>query len=351
MIQIGKDLDSNNKKDIDNFRKLLDLTEKKIKQPSDTGSFWKLFEKEVYIATKAVVSELQLNWDINYIAGHKFPDIVAKINENKSFGIEVKTFKEGKEWRFLGGSIMESTRIENIERIELFCARQTPFEIRHKNFEECVSNVAITHSPRYILDLNLKKNEDIFSKINQSYENVRKLPNPFNAFRGHLIKQKEITDNIDSAWWFEPQRVNIDNFDKKDQIFANDFIKERIKFWKDISTKEKENYKLLLIILHPEVIESNFDNACYTLFCRFGVINPHLRDTFTAGGKVKINGYEVSHITGLIYKSKDKLAKIFKEKTSCAINFAIWKERIERLKKEQDVLKLVLKDIEDLINK
>ena len=64
----------------------------------------------------------------------------------------------------MGGSIMESTRIPDVSRIHVFCARQKPFEIKYRSFEECVEDVAVTHSPRYMLDMDVSNNQSLFKR-------------------------------------------------------------------------------------------------------------------------------------------------------------------------------------------
>ena len=54
---------------------------------------------------------------IELIGGQKFPDIVAK----KYYGIEVKTTTQN-HWKTTGNSLLESTRVDNVERIFMLFA-------------------------------------------------------------------------------------------------------------------------------------------------------------------------------------------------------------------------------------
>lgn len=79
-----------------------------------------------------------VEWD-----GRRFPDIVA----NKFYGIEVKTTTKN-HWKTTGNSVLESTRIEDVERIfMLFGKLGKPIEFRGRAYEECLSEVVVTHSP------------------------------------------------------------------------------------------------------------------------------------------------------------------------------------------------------------
>lgn len=89
---------------------------------------------------------------IELIGGQKFPDIVAK----RFYGIEVKTTTQN-HWKTTGNSVLESTRVENVERIfMLFAKLAAPIEFRCRPYEECLSEVVVTHSPRYLIDMNLE---------------------------------------------------------------------------------------------------------------------------------------------------------------------------------------------------
>jgi hypothetical protein len=95
---------------------------------------------------------------IELIGGQKFPDIVAK----KYYGIEVKTTTQN-HWKTTGNSVLESTRVDNVERIfMLFAKLASPVEFRCRPYEEVLSEVVVTHSPRYLIDMNLEKGNTIF---------------------------------------------------------------------------------------------------------------------------------------------------------------------------------------------
>jgi hypothetical protein len=125
-----------------------------------------------------VLSELAIGTPfentIELIGGQKFPDIIAK----KYYGIEVKTTTQN-HWKTTGNSIFEGTRIEDVERIfMLFAKLAAPIEFRCRPYEECLSEIVVTHSHRYQIDMNLERGETIFDKINIPYDVLRKLDNP-----------------------------------------------------------------------------------------------------------------------------------------------------------------------------
>ena len=76
----------------------------------------------------------QFENSIELIGGQKFPDIVAK----KFYGIEVKTTTQN-HWKTTGNSVLESTRVDDVERIfMLFGKLGKPIEFRCRAYEECL---------------------------------------------------------------------------------------------------------------------------------------------------------------------------------------------------------------------
>jgi hypothetical protein len=88
---------------------------------------------------------------IELISGQKFPDIIAK----KYYGVEVKTTKQN-HWTTTGNSVLESTRVDDIERIYMLFGKMfKPIEFLCKPYEDCLSDVVVTHSPRYLINMQL----------------------------------------------------------------------------------------------------------------------------------------------------------------------------------------------------
>src|SRR5690606_13170143 len=81
----------------------------------------KLFGRNLEPYVKDVMTDLAIGTSfensIELIGGQRFPDIVAK----KYYGIEVKTTMQN-HWKTTGNSVLESTRVENVERIFILFA-------------------------------------------------------------------------------------------------------------------------------------------------------------------------------------------------------------------------------------
>ena len=83
----------------------------------------------------------------------------------------------------MGNSVLESTRIPEIETIYIFFAQllQNP-HLKFRKYQECLSEVQITHSPRYMIDMELPQGESIFEKIGMDYDSVRLAERPISLF-------------------------------------------------------------------------------------------------------------------------------------------------------------------------
>lgn len=358
-ISVGENLNPRENETTFNFQKLLECTKDKLqsrKHISDKADFWKSFELDVNAAVSEAVKDLNLPWKIQYISGHKFPDIVARINEKQALGIEVKTLSlRNDSWKVMGGSIMESTRIPDVSRIQVFCAKQNPFQIKYRPFEECVSSVAVTHSPRYMLDMDLSGKDSLFNKINKSYDSIRQMQNPFDAFKSYLIeskkKEKDSGNDENSLWWYSPETQEVSAQDIDEQLFAEDLINSKIHFWCDLTLKEKDHYKAEMIVKSPRVIIGDYNNACKWLLKCKGIINPSFRDTFSAGGKEYLFGVKVPKIIANIDKWKSEIVDVLNACESPKDSFELWKFHISKITKFSDTEKAVLLKIVSEIGK
>lgn len=204
---------------------------------------------------------------IECIGGQRFPDIVAK----KFYGIEVKTTTQN-HWKTTGNSVLESTRVENVERIfMLFAKLASPIEFRCRAYEECLSEVVVTHSPRYLIDMNLEKGKTIFDKIKMPYDTLRKKENPIRPIIDYYKSKLKPGEDL---WWMDQENSK-----------ASSIV---IKSWPNLSTKEKQEVKYKAMVYFPELFSNSgtkFGRLAIWLITREGIVCPNIRDLFTAGGK------------------------------------------------------------------
>lgn len=224
---------------------------------------------------KDILSEQAMGTDfensIELISGQKFPDIIAK----KYYGIEVKSTTQN-HWKTTGNSVLESTRVEGIERIYmLFGKLMAPIEFRCRPYEECLSEVVVTHSPRYLIDMNLLSGHTIFDKMNVSYDNLRNKENPLKPVVDYYKKKLKPGEDV---WWIGQEENG-----KSSSII--------IKIWNNLTAEEKHELKVKAMVFFPELFSNNqdkFGRLAVWLITRESVVCPNIRDLFTAGGKSNI---------------------------------------------------------------
>ena len=205
---------------------------------------------------------------IELFGGQKFPDIVAK----KYYGIEVKTTTQN-HWKTTGNSVLESTRIDDVERIfMLFAKLASPIEFRCRPYEEVLSEVVVTHSPRYLIDMNLEEGKTIFDKIKMPYDTLRKKENPIRPIVDYYKSKLKPGEEL---WWMDAE-----NNSKPSSIV--------IRIWNNLSFKEKQELKNRAMAYFPELFgnrSDKFGRLAIWLVTREAVVCSNVRDLFTAGGK------------------------------------------------------------------
>jgi hypothetical protein len=271
-------------KDISNieFETLLSMTIKGLQKEAKTNKEQYLnllgvkLEKAVYDIMCEQSRHTPFEDTIELISGFKFPDIIA----NNFYGVEVKSTKQN-HWTTTGNSILENTRIEDIQKIYmLFGKLHTPIEFKFRLYEECLSDVIVTHSPRYAVNMNLKKGKTIFDKISVEYDNIRTASNPFKPFKDYYRKKLKSGQEL---WWIDEQEYKPDSI-----IF---------RIWNTIPKQEKDKLRIQGYAYFPEILgrkQIKFDRFTLWLSIRKRIICPNIRDLFTAGGQGNI---QIENIT------------------------------------------------------
>lgn len=230
----------------------------------NTGSKFEPFVKEV-LDTLAVGTPFENT--IEFISGQRFPDIIA----NKFYGIEVKTTTQN-HWKTTGNSVLESTRVDGVERIfMLFAKLANPIAFKCRPYEECLSEVVVTHSPRYLIDMELKVGATIFDKIDLPYDVLRKKENPIKPIVDYYKSQLKPGEEL---WWIDQ------NSTKSSSLI--------IKLWNHLSIAEKELIKHKALAYFPELFSNRsdkFGRLAVWLVTEEAIVCPNIRDLFTAGGK------------------------------------------------------------------
>jgi len=263
-----------------------------------------LLEDDVKAALDECAKGTPFQGTIEKISGGKFPDIIA--GNPKIFGIEVKS-TEKDHWVTTGSSILESTRVDTVERIYLtFGKLGGHIEFLSRPYEDCLYSIAVTHMPRYKIDMRLPKGESIFDKMQIPYDELRKMQNPVPPVAKYLRSQLK---EGESLWW------------------AGDSVEEEVSYkvrtWNNLSSEE-QTYCIVYAFVHfPEIINGKYDNYSLWLASQ-GIVNSHLRDAFTAGGREEenLNGvvYRLPGIYRRIKNNKEKILEMLKQKYNSQTN-------------------------------
>lgn len=234
-------------------------------------------EEDVYEALTRAAYRTPFEGSIQLVSGAAFPDIVA----NNYYGVEVKSTNKN-HWRSIGSSILESTRIQSVERIFLtFGKLGAPVEFRSRPYEECLYGISVTHYPRYQIDMELRPGETIFDKMGVPYDILRKMNNPVEPVSRYYKSQLKPGESL---WWADTRNIEEES------------APPTVKLWTALSSDMKEVLTVQGYVLFPEVLQSGspkkYNRYALWLVTKQGVVNTNIRDSFSAGGKVPMRTTE-----------------------------------------------------------
>lgn len=263
------------------------------------------FENMVYENACEAATNTLFEGKIKQTGALTFPDIVAL----KYYGIEVKVTASNK-WKSTGNSILETTRKADVERIYIFFGKLggEP-DIKYRLYEECLPEIGVTHSPRFMIDMNLKAGESIFDKIGIPYNVLRKNKNPIgyikNYYRSQLGEGEEL-------WWIDSE-------------ISETAISPIIKPFNNLSSEQKAEFIVEAMALFPEIFgdsSSKFERVAAFLVASQSVVSSNIRDIFTAGGKYLLNvrGTEVL-VPQIFKKLHDFAPPVDKYISTAAVDF------------------------------
>ncbi len=297
-------------------------------------------EPDVRDAVVECAKHTQFEGTITLVSGSSFPDIVAF----RYYGIEVKSTQKN-HWTSIGSSILESTRIQDIERIYLtFGKLGGSVEFLSRPYEECLSGIAVTHYPRYQIDMNLQAGESIFDKMGIPYDNLRTMANPVEpvaAYYKSRLKEGE------SLWWTGSSDESVDAA-----------VPATVRLWSTLEPAEKRKYESCFYVYFPECIMSadnrKYNRAILWLGTQCGIINSNMRDSFSAGGKVPMKtqaGLEVlmPRIFEKIRRHIVYMADVFADTDSRTLE-EFWEEPVQADRPLQWI-NLVLREETDVVNR
>lgn len=285
------------------------LTKAKEKIESENLSYIEKgedFEDYVYNTIKQLTA-----YPVKQTGKQTFPDIIVD-----GYGIEVK-FSKSNKWESLGNSIFEGTHTDEVTKdIYVFFGKKvnnSKVEIRFDLYVNCLSDVKITHSPRFYINMELPKDKSVLRELGVSYSVYKDL-NPKD--KGKMIRRylKQKLKEGEMVWWMdEEERAPI------------------IKKYSSLPESEQSSLRTELFVLFPEIFKSG--NNKYQR-AQLYLLNKHQvtfsRDMFSASGQVDmmIKGELVKSVPRIFQKLYESAPSIkdFIDKADSDILYEYWED-------------------------
>ncbi len=285
---------------IEKFEALLAIAVTVLQNQLRSGKTYSGSEFEVAVCDALKQSKEKVSYVGNILptGKHAFPDILVC----PYIGVEVKISSSAKPTSF-GNSIFETTRTSGIKYLYLVMAWDTIGEpkVGWSKYDQCMSNIVVDHSPRYRIDLGIEPNQNVFAKMDISYEDFIALNNE--AKMKHVRKLYKSSAGLnDNLWWLN-----------------NNLPKTYFRFFKDLDKLEKNEFIGECLFLFPEIFgndnKTKYSNlGLYSL--SKGIINHNWRDVFSSGGTVEFSGEKYPHVvetTRINYEYVTKAASVLSD--------------------------------------
>lgn len=197
-----------------------------------------------------------------------FPDIAVG-----NFGVEVK-FTLNDTWRSVANSILETNRIDTVEKVYLIFGKMGGIpEVKWNDYEKSVIHVRTSHVPRFEVEISAE--HSLFEIMGISYNDFRKLHmnEKMNYIRTYARSRLQKGERL---WWLE------------DNLEAEHAIPIQARLYTNLPTEEKTRLRAEAVLLCPSIVKSGrsknkYDDAVLYLLTYHGVICHQARDLFSAG--------------------------------------------------------------------
>ncbi|MDA8325407.1 MAG: hypothetical protein M0033_04230 [Nitrospiraceae bacterium] len=227
----------------------------------------KQFENRVREVLQAVLSDPSITIDFNPHP-QAFPDIAVG-----RFGIEVK-FTLNDTWRSVANSILETNRIDSVEKVYLIFGKMggKP-EVRWGDYERSVIHVRTSHVPRF--EVELFANRSLFETMGISYDDFRLLPMEEKMRHVRTYARRQLRKG-ERLWWLE------------DTPDADHTLPIQVRLFTSLTKTEKNRLRAEAALLCPAIVKSGrvrnkYNDAVLYLLTYQGVICHQARDLFSAG--------------------------------------------------------------------
>ena len=189
-----------------------------------------------------------------------------------------------------GGSVYESLR-NSIETFVLMGKFGGVPEARFRKYEECISDLTVTHSPRFHLKMDIAFGEDYLTRNNAS--DLLDLP-----------KGKELNRRIR-----ELLRTDKDTW----------YTEETVESFSDLAPDEKICFFVDGVVLFPEVTGKDYSNFAPWMTYKCLIWCSNIRDVFSAGGTKDFDGFTASAVMARVLERTDLIVKRISDMTNTEI--------------------------------
>ena len=206
--------------------------------------------------------------------GHTFPDVSIA---GTKIGIELKGSRSGH--TFLGNSVIASTMLPDLEKIYVFYWIDDQKIFGYRDYFECVSGAQVTHSPRFVLDIEADSTECIFGNTPDKVGTISDI-----CFGKSGINHKKIIDwmrdlaiaNGRIGWWI--------NDSSDEDIEASGSLS--IRRYTEIPSDQRGSLMKTAFLCFPGVLKRGSRMYDGVLMWCLSTRNVLLyRDAFSAGGR------------------------------------------------------------------
>jgi len=197
-----------------------------------------------------------------------FPDIAID-----QYGIEVK-FTTNDTWRSVANSVLESNRVNGIEKIYIVFGKMGGIpDVRWARYEECVMHVRTSHVPRFEVEIGAQ--QSLFEQMGVSYDAFRSLDihGKMQYIRSYARSRLKAGERL---WWLE------------DSPEEEHTLPIQARLYTSLSTEEKQRLRAEAVLLCPRIVSSGrsrnkYDDVVLFLLTYHGVLCHQARDLFSAG--------------------------------------------------------------------
>lgn len=197
-----------------------------------------------------------------------FPDIAVG-----AFGVEVK-FTLNDTWRSVANSVLETNRIESVEKVYLVFGKMGGIpEVRWGEYEESVIHVRTSHVPRFEVAIDADKS--LFTLMGVSYDEFRhlKMEDKMKHIRAYARARLKRGERL---WWLD---------DSPDDEHS---LPIQARLYTSLSQPEKLKLRAEAALLCPGIVQSGnvrdkYNDVVLYILTYHGVICHQARDLFSAG--------------------------------------------------------------------